>query len=318
MNRDDALRSAVGRSYAPAVGRLAHLGSKRVAPLPGRLLVGRAATCFLRVDQALASSEHAVVAWAEGSWSVRDLGSRNGTYVDGQRLTPSVSTPLSRGTRLAFGDPEDAWVLEDDAAPEPMALALTDREVCIGSDGLLALPDEEDPRLSIFVAGDGRWHFDDGTDQVPARDQQVVVVDGAAWCLLLPSASDATPFLDTALELDTAAFRFGVSANEEHVELTVEGADGTCELEAREHWYVLLTLARIRSEQQDRPASERGWVDRAELLKMLGMSANAFNVAIHRARRQLVAAGVVGASGVVEVRRGERRFGSDRITIARL
>ena len=39
------------------------------------------------------------------------------------------------------------------------------------------------------------------------------------------------------------------------------------------------------------------------------------DVAIHRSRRRLEMAGVLGSAGIVEVRRGERRFGTDRIQI---
>lgn len=73
-------------------------------------------------------------------------------------------------------------------------------------------------------------------------------------------------------------------------------------LESREHGYVLLTLARARRTNAERSVGERGWIDRDELLRMLSIDANALNVAIHRARQQLLAAGIEGAQGIVEVR----------------
>ena len=61
-----------------------------------------------------------------------------------------------------------------------------------------------------------------------------------------------------------------------------------------------------------------GWADRDELLRMLRVDANAFNVAVHRARQQLLAAGVKGAAGIVQVRRRQRRFGTDKVELTKL
>lgn len=284
--------------------------------LPARALVGRAATCFWRIDQPMASSEHAVVQWNDTMWTVRDLGSRNGTYVDGRRLELSELVTLTSGRRVAFGNPSDAWMVEDTAAPQPMALCLETREVRTGDDELLVLSERDESECAVFRDGEGGWLMEQRSGLSPARDQQVVVVDDRAWCLMLPATdADATPFLDSPLDLASVEFEFVVSPNEEHVELTLKHRNESTSLQSREHFYVLLTLARIRAEHTDRAVGERGWVDRGEILKMLNMTANAFNVAVHRARRQLVAAGVVDASRIVEVRRGERRFGSDRVKI---
>lgn len=42
---------------------------------------------------------------------------------------------------------------------------------------------------------------------------------------------------------------------------------------------------------------------------MMAVDTNALNVAIYRARRQFSRAGIEGSGGLVEVRRGQRRFG---------
>ena len=68
------------------------------------------------------------------------------------------------------------------------------------------------------------------------------------------------------------------------------------------------------------PLAEQGWLERDQLLKMLGVDSNALNVAIYRARGQLGAGGIDGAAGVVEVRRGQRRIGiePDRMEVVPL
>jgi hypothetical protein len=86
-------------------------------------------------------------------------------------------------------------------------------------------------------------------------------------------------------------------------------------LPPREHFYLLLTLARLRIADAARAEPDRGWIDRDRLLRMLAMEVNAFNMAVHRARQQFLDAGVAGSGAIVQVRRGQRRFGIARIEI---
>jgi pSer/pThr/pTyr-binding forkhead associated (FHA) protein len=46
---------------------------------------------------------HAVIRRVNGSIHVMDLGSSNGTYLNGARLAPNTDTPLKHGDILAFG-----------------------------------------------------------------------------------------------------------------------------------------------------------------------------------------------------------------------
>ncbi len=57
------------------------------------LLIGRGSENGLVLTDDLASREHVSVAWADGTWTVTDLGSRNGTHLDGKRLSGAVSGP---------------------------------------------------------------------------------------------------------------------------------------------------------------------------------------------------------------------------------
>ncbi|HYA00259.1 MAG TPA: FHA domain-containing protein [Candidatus Binatia bacterium] len=61
---------------------------REVAALPaGPLTIGRGVDTALRLaDDAEVSRLHAVVERVASGWSVRDLGSRNGTYVNGERI----------------------------------------------------------------------------------------------------------------------------------------------------------------------------------------------------------------------------------------
>ena len=49
------------------------------------------------------STTHARLEYATGAWLITDLGSTNGTYLEGARLPPNVPTPLPYGSQLRFG-----------------------------------------------------------------------------------------------------------------------------------------------------------------------------------------------------------------------
>ncbi|MFK7929935.1 MAG: FHA domain-containing protein [Myxococcota bacterium] len=59
--------------------------------------MGRSPTADITVQSELVSGHHAVVHWSDGAWHARDLGSRNGTFVDGERI------PTGQGCRLRAG-----------------------------------------------------------------------------------------------------------------------------------------------------------------------------------------------------------------------
>ena len=52
-----------------------------------RVTVGKLSTCVVSLDQdATVSRMHALLENFGFAWSIRDLGSRNGTYVNGHRI----------------------------------------------------------------------------------------------------------------------------------------------------------------------------------------------------------------------------------------
>jgi hypothetical protein len=172
----------------------------------------------------------------------------------------------------------------------------------------------------VSVDSVGRWRIERDGELEPVRDAQVVVAGGASWRVRLPELQPGTATMNVAPTLDTVKLRFAVSRDEEHVAVTVVFRGDETKLEAREHWYTLLTLARRRLSDATEPTSEQGWIERDDLLRMLGTDSNGLNVAIYRARRQLDAARVDGASALVEVRRGQRRIGIgvDRLEVVPL
>jgi hypothetical protein len=69
-----------------------------------RLVVGRADDCQLRIPELAVSQRHASIEFEDGAWILTDLGSSNGTFVDGKRIqrAPLLSSSLVLIGNTAF------------------------------------------------------------------------------------------------------------------------------------------------------------------------------------------------------------------------
>jgi hypothetical protein len=75
--------------------------------------VGRdGAACQILLTEPRVSGSHAVLKFEAGQLLVRDEGSNNGTYLNGQRLPAATWTPIPPGAALRFGPVEFAVRLE--------------------------------------------------------------------------------------------------------------------------------------------------------------------------------------------------------------
>ena len=75
---------------------------KRVA-LGGRTVIGRSQACNLRVASASVSRRHCELRIGDDGVAVVDLGSSNGTFVDGDRLPAGEERPVPPGGTLGVG-----------------------------------------------------------------------------------------------------------------------------------------------------------------------------------------------------------------------
>jgi FHA domain-containing protein len=89
-------------------------GAHALGPVVG---IGRHHDRELVVLASSVSREHAELRRGEDSWTVRDLGSRNGTFVDGVRADGPM--PVASGALLKIGDVALWFVAE--IAHEPAA-----------------------------------------------------------------------------------------------------------------------------------------------------------------------------------------------------
>ncbi|MEM6927185.1 MAG: FHA domain-containing protein [Myxococcota bacterium] len=294
----------MGRIENPRTGmRVMLLASHRL---------GRSRANDTVLAQDAVSGEHALIGWDDG-WRIRDLGSRNGTFVNGEAVAPGTRRPLVEGDAVSFGTVSDPWTVASVAPPAPWADDGT--TVVEGHPGLLALPSVDDPQVVIrYDAEAEAWSLDDE----PVDDGAVLEAYGRSWTVRLPEGLAPTRSLSPeGLALDDATLHFRVSRDEEYVELAIELPGAVHRPKPRAHHYLLLTLARARLADQAEglEGATAGWRHAEDVERMLRSSKNHIHVGIYRIRRELAELGVVDGEHIVERRRSSQHL---RIGVASL
>ena len=88
-------------------------GAGKVIPLARpRFVIGRAENCDLRPNSDSVSREHCAITVEQFQANVRDLGSRNGTYVNGKKIQGTQI--LQSGDQLAVGPLQFEVVIAND------------------------------------------------------------------------------------------------------------------------------------------------------------------------------------------------------------
>ncbi|MDP6822654.1 MAG: FHA domain-containing protein [Dehalococcoidia bacterium] len=81
----------------------AGLGGVEMIPLDGsRQILGRLPHADIELDNPFVSRRHAEIVYRETEFTIRDLGSRNGTFVDGAKID-AIPRPLQGGETVEFG-----------------------------------------------------------------------------------------------------------------------------------------------------------------------------------------------------------------------
>jgi hypothetical protein len=285
-------------------------------------VVGRAPTCTLQIKEDRASREHARLCFTGEAWALYDLGSRNGTFVNGERVPPSTTRELAAGDVIAFGQGAASWTLTDAAPPVAVARRLDDQTLIAAENGILPLPSADNPVVTVLEGEGGAWLKEVDGQAKSARDSEVLDIGGVAFMLHLPAA--VLPTVDAGPRrpgLPDIELRFRVSRDEENIEVAVAGPDGLRVLPARSHHYTWLTIARARLHDRDTPGlaePQRGWAQVDDLCRALRIEETRLNVEIHRIRQDLAAAGLRDAASIIERRRGARqlRLGTARVAIS--
>jgi len=76
-------------------------GVTQEIPLKGRAIIGRDEGCDITLDEGWISRRHAEIVPQGDQWVVRDLGSANGTVLNGQRVAAGT---LKNGARIRIGE----------------------------------------------------------------------------------------------------------------------------------------------------------------------------------------------------------------------
>jgi hypothetical protein len=291
------------------MAELHHIATAQTVRLRPSHTVGRSPESHLALSDGWISGNHARLDWARGGWELRDLGSKNGTFVNGKRTRPGEPVRLSDNDLIAFGKLDDAWALRRCAEAGMGARRLSDGSFRWGAGNTLSLPDDENPTCTVFLDDDNHWVADHDGNQRPVENAELLVIDADTWELTLPLGYRDT--IDITLPAATLAdlhLRFRVSRNEEYVHLQAQHGDHVHDLGARSHHYVLLTLVRMRAAASARGRADPGWVYADELAHRLQIESSTLNVHVHRIRQCFGALPIEGGANIIERRAASREL----------
>ncbi len=295
-------------------------------PLSAVTRVGRDAENEIVIDAPAVSQFHAVIRWATpGAWELRDLGSVNGTRVDGVALKAGESVLLRSGSRVSFGG--SSWEVADVSRPLPEGRDVVTGERRFGDNSMLSLGLVAGEPVDVFEESRGSWVIERDGQIAPVRNGQVVVVGGRTFRLSLPLPAPETeetpgpPVEPWPLDpLGHVELCFVVSSDLESVTMTIQWSAQCWECQ-RAYNRALLELARARLRDQSAPKLppvEHGWVYGDELCTLADYDGvGRLNVEIHRARNELARRGIPNGQAIIQRRRGtgQLRLGTSRVRI---
>lgn len=257
-----------------------------------RCIVGRGPWAQLQLEQGTVSAEHASIYFEGGAWKVRDLGSRNGTFLNGQPIDVRATQTLAAGDGLRFGGLEEPeWSLDSALPPGPAARSPGGAWIQ-GQGNSLWLPHAAEPEACVRFQG-GAWMVESAGESREVADGDPLFVAGESYLLELPpwpaeGWQPAEPTTDAASACEPR-LRFIVSRDQEHVALEASVAGQVVPLGARAHNYPLLYLARRRLSERQRTVSESecGWLYAQDLREALAVDRVTLNLQLWRATQAL-------------------------------
>jgi hypothetical protein len=309
------------------MGTIREVATGKTAPLEWEHFIGRAMPprCALTLDRPHVSGVHAVLRCSGSSWDVKDLGSRNGTYVDGHRLESGGVKLVRAGSKIGFGRIDDLWQLVEDSAPPIMAVPLHGGDPLPLQSELIGLPSNREPIETIYRETDGRWILE------RANQERLVLSNGITfesvdrlWRFSCPGTAVATVATlgveEEILDVTNVKLTFSVSREEEFVHLIAACGNKVVDLGSSVYNFLLLTLARQRLSDvaEGLPETSCGWIDPELLAHDPMMATPQLNLAVYRIRQQFARTGAPNAAMIIERRPHQLRIGTPHITIIAL
>jgi hypothetical protein len=310
------------------VGKLLAKSSGQLHQLHRHQILGRSSTANLRLDERRVSGRHASLRWDGGSWQLKDLHSRNGTFLNGCPLTPGTIREISEGTEVSFGSRENMYVLTDGSAPPSLAMLVSangDSAIQV-TDGLCVLPSATAPELTIYRDEHGSWWRESALthETVPLTEGVDVLVRGERFQFTTGGTSSATAATEGALQrlyVRDIELVFSVPSAEECVQLDMKWSGGEVSLGSRSAYYLLLTLARVRlGLLSARPAAPApgGWLLVDNVESMLRTSKEQINVDVFRIRQAFRDQDIGDPAAIIQRQRNLMRIGTDAISVRRV
>jgi phosphoserine phosphatase RsbU/P len=114
-------------------------------PLEGGIIsIGRASDCTIPIRDRYLSRKHAEIHQIRGAWVLKDLGSANGTYLNGFRVESDQS--LKPGDRIRLGDTEIVFETPEENTDRLIAVAEAgvSPTIVIAADDIPSRPGEQD------------------------------------------------------------------------------------------------------------------------------------------------------------------------------
>ena len=151
------------------------------------VVLGRDSSCHLVIVSPTVSTRHARFALGVDGWAIEDLGSRNGTFVEGQRITTRL--PLTAVTEIRLADVIRGPLLVVDPGVTD-ADRLADTQIVAWPERTAPVPVAQPVRSSITIgrAGDNTVVLDDPlVSRYHARVD--LLADGSARVVDLSSAN---------------------------------------------------------------------------------------------------------------------------------
>lgn len=315
------------------------VGSGEARSFKRRLRIGRGSDNDLVLARDTVSTFHAYIEWRKGAFFLRDLGSRNGTALDGQRVTDW--TRLEVGNVVSFG-PDSRWKVEALAAPEaiqeqpPLTLCSADGLVrhpvredrftigrgrgfdlpLAGDDGhLVASVYLEDDRCYVVAMEQGAVAI--GGESLPPGEPTELVPDrpfdvlGRAWALSVRAGLEGTATVEALMTRRRYShYRLELTQRGEFGEITIHDGRSTHRFTEQELRFALLWVLADGLLADDESA---GWVDDEALRTSVwgrraaeNQSSSTLAKLIHDTRSMLARSGIDGL--FIEKRRGRTRL----------
>ena len=149
--------------------------------------VGRASDNDVVLEDARVSQFHASITWTSpGVWELRDLGSSNGTFLDGVRVQPGDRRALAANARVSFGVDAPQWLVVETGRPWPEARDVATGKRHVGTTHMLSLPLGADTTVDIFEESRGSWVIEAAGVVRDVRHGEVIDVGGHRYKVSLP------------------------------------------------------------------------------------------------------------------------------------